>query len=40
LGYYGGYPYYSDYSYSQCQYWNGYHWVNTCYQPYGYYGGY
>ena len=29
VGYYGGYGYYDD-----CLIWNGYAWVNICYQPY------
>lgn len=32
---YGGYGYPYDYSdYNQCQTWNGYYWVNSCYQNY------
>jgi hypothetical protein len=28
-----GYPYGG---YNQCYFWNGFGWVNSCYQPYGY----
>lgn len=34
--YYSSYPYYSYASYDSCAAWNGYQWVNVCYQPYGY----
>ena len=35
-----GYGYGYGYGYDQCLAWNGYGWVNICYQPYAYQDGY